>query len=136
MLKRIITGAIMLGVLLPLILIQNRYVEVAYCALGMFMTFVGTYEFTNALYKKNENLKLYRIITPILSSLLTFLVFNATYHLHDLQYQLYAILFFIFGVCLILILILVIETVWPDSHLRHLTVRQSRFLRPIKRLTL
>lgn len=106
MLKRIITGAIMLGVLLPLILIQNKYVELAYCALGMFMTFVGTYEFTNALYKKNPNLKLYRIITPILSSLLTFLVFNATYHLHELQYQLYAILFYIFGVGLILILMI------------------------------
>ena len=99
----------MLAVLFPLILIQNIYVEIAYCFLGMFMTFMGTYEFTNALYKKNNNLKPFRFVIPMFSSMLTFLVFNATYNLTNAYYQFIAMLFYIFIVIVILIMMIFVK---------------------------
>ena len=106
MLKRIITGGVMLAILLPLILINNIVAEVGFCVVGMFMTFMGTFEFVNALYKQNANLKRYRIIVPILSSVLSLLVFNATYNLDDFVYHLYALLFFFVGIIIIFVLMI------------------------------
>ena len=109
MLKRIITGAIMLACLFPLIIIQNIYVEIAYCILGMFMTFMGTFEFTNALYKNNNNLKPFRFIIPMFSSMLAFLVFNATYNLTNAYYQFIAMLFYIFVIVIILVMMIFVK---------------------------
>ena len=81
--KRIITGGIMLGILLPLIIIRHWIAEVGFCVVAMFMTFMGAFEYTNAMYHEKPTLKIYRIVIPIMSSLLCFSAINATYNLRD-----------------------------------------------------
>ena len=112
MVKRIITGGIMLGILLPLIIINHIVAEVGFCIVAMFMTFMGTFEYTNAMYHEKASLKHLRIIIPIMSALICFGAINATINLSDVKYQLYTLLLYIIFV----VIILVIMVFTPDSN--------------------
>lgn len=114
MLKRIITGAIMLGILLPLIIINHYIAEIGFCAVAMFMVFVGAFEYTNAMYHEKASLKKFRIIIPIMSVILAFGCMASTYFLSEVKYQLYVLLAFVFFV--IIILTLMIFTPDSDNH--------------------
>lgn len=104
MLKRIITGAILLGILFPLIIIQSTFCEFAFLAVAIFLSVVGTYEYMNGAYKDNNCLKAYRYLIPIFSGFITFLACNATYNAsvdNNYIYHVYTLLFFIFG-CIVI----------------------------------
>lgn len=76
--KRLITGAIMLAVILPLVLINNEVCEILYCVLTMFMCGVGAYEFVSKAFKDREGLLCFKIIVPIFSVILGFLACQST----------------------------------------------------------
>ena len=111
MVKRIITGGVMLGILLPLIIINHPIAEVGFAIVAMFMTFMGAFEFTNAMYHEKESLKAFRIVIPIMSSIICLSALNATFNLNEVIYQLYTLLLFI--VFVIIIFVMMIFT--PDS---------------------
>lgn len=101
--KRLITGACMFAVLLPLVIINHVVCEILYVALVLFISFVGGFEFMRAnhahnMLEGNETLKAYKIIVPILSSMLAFLCMNATYQYSTegaIIYYLYILGFFV-----------------------------------------
>lgn len=76
--KRLITGAIMLAILLPLVIINTEVTNILFALLAMFMSFVGTYEFISKAFNERKELRLFKIIVPIFSSILTFLTLNFT----------------------------------------------------------
>ena len=49
--KRLITGAIMLSILLPLVIIDSEISKILYLCLAMFMSFVGSYEYVSKALK-------------------------------------------------------------------------------------
>lgn len=81
---RLITGACMFAVLLPLVIIDHFVCEILYAALVVFISSVGTYEYVNGAYLKDKEsnhlvLNKYRYIVPIFSGIIAFLCCNATY---------------------------------------------------------
>lgn len=82
--KRLITGACMFAVLLPLVIINHLICEILYAALVVFISFVGSFEYMNANHKynlmnDNDTLKGYRFVVSIFSSIISLLCLNATY---------------------------------------------------------
>lgn len=76
--KRLITGAIMLAILLPLVIINTKVTYFLFALLAMFMSFVGTYEFISKAFNERKELRFFKIIVPIFSSILTFFILNFT----------------------------------------------------------
>lgn len=71
--KRIITGAVLLSVLVPLIMIDHiKYpiVGTLFLILGVFLSMVASYEMMNMFYTKYPTLKHYRYIIGIFNGLL------------------------------------------------------------------
>lgn len=83
--KRIITGIVYLGILLPLVIINHPITHVLYTILTMFVCFYGSYEVMRAASNSNIqkqdgcNLNVLKYVIPILSSILGFMAINATY---------------------------------------------------------
>lgn len=109
MLKRIITGAIMLGILFPLIIIKSPICEALFAAVVVFISTVGTFEYINGAYKKggsiNPVLKKYRHVVAAFSGVIAFLCCNATYNMckeGDFIYQVYPMIAFVVAVVVIL----------------------------------
>lgn len=71
--KRLITGAIMLSILLPLVIIDSEISKILYLCLAMFMSFVGSYEYVSKAFKDRPEMLVFKIIVPIFSCLLTML---------------------------------------------------------------
>lgn len=76
--KRLITGAIMLAILLPLVIINTDITDTLYVFLAMFMCFVGGYEYVSKAFANRKGLGIYKIIVPIFSSFLAFSACIAT----------------------------------------------------------
>ncbi len=55
--KRLITGACMFAVLLPLVIINHIVCEILYCALVLFISFMGAFEYmrANHIYNLSNN---------------------------------------------------------------------------------
>lgn len=68
----------MLAILLPLVIINTEVTNILFALLAMFMSFVGTYEFISKAFNERKELRLFKIIVPIFSSILTFLTLNFT----------------------------------------------------------
>lgn len=108
--KRLITGACMFAVLLPLVIINHVICEILYCALVLFISFMGAFEYMRANHNynlKNDNntLKYYRFIVPIISMIISFLCMNATYQYSTdgaLIYYLYILIFFVLAVIILI----------------------------------
>ena len=107
--KRLITGACMFAVLLPLVIINHVVCEILYAALVLFISFMASYEFMRAhhnynMQNDNNTLKPYKIVVPIISMMISFLVMNATYQYSNdgqIVYYLYIIGFYVLS-CAIL----------------------------------
>lgn len=113
MLKRIITGAIMLGILLPLIIIKSPICEVLFAVVVVFISVVGTFEYVNGAYKSggsfNPVLKKYRFLVAGFSGMIAFLCCNATYNMckeGNFIYHIYPMLTYLISVIVILFLML------------------------------
>ena len=84
--KRIITGIVYLGILLPLVIINCNFTHVLYTILTMFVCFYGSYEImraaNNSNMQKNDgcNLGILKYIIPSFSSILGFLSIASTYN--------------------------------------------------------
>ena len=72
--KRIITGAIYLGILLPLVILNYNITKIGYLILTMFVTFYGTFEIMRAANNDNKkkgdgcDLGAMTFVIPVLSS--------------------------------------------------------------------
>ena len=103
--KRLITGACMFAVLLPLVIIDHIICEVLYAALVLFISFMGSFEYMRGCHNynqktENNTLKAYKIVVPIISSIIALLCMNATYQYSKeglTIYYLHILLFFIFA---------------------------------------
>lgn len=71
--KRLITGAIMLSILLPLVIIDLKITKILYVCLTMFMSYVGSYEYVSKAFKDRPEMLIFKIIVPIFSCGLTVL---------------------------------------------------------------
>lgn len=78
MLKRTITGAIMVLVLIPLIAIDHVVCEVLFLAVGMILSTIAGWEMMNAFYKKHPSLKYARWFVPVMCGLIVFMTYLAT----------------------------------------------------------
>ena len=107
---RLITGACMFAVLLPLVIINHVICEILYAALVVFISFMGSFEYMRAnhnynLKDNNDTLKAYKIIVPIVSSIISLLLMNATYQYSnegEVIYYLYVLGFFILSVVVLI----------------------------------
>lgn len=102
--KRLITGAIMLAILLPLVIIDNEICEILFCVLALFMTFVGGYEYTSKAILKHPGLKKLKFVIPTFASIVCFLALNGTYQASsgNYMYHFYALLGYLLLVGIIL----------------------------------
>lgn len=106
---RILTGAVLLGVLFPLIIINHPICEVLFAILVVFISSVGTFEYLNGAYKSNGSinpvLKKYRYLVAAFSGVIAFLCCNATYNMckeNDFIYHVYPMIAFVIAVVIIL----------------------------------
>lgn len=124
--KRLITGACMFAVLLPLVIIDHWICEILYAALVLFISFMGGFEYMRAchnynLKSENSSLKAYRIVVPILSSITAFLCMNATYQYSKeglTIYYLYILGFFVLA-SIILIASLIFSKTSTTNDISH-----------------
>ena len=107
--KRIITATVLIAVLVPLILIDHVATKVIFAVIAMFLSGVGSFEIINAMYKESNELKIYRYIMPVLSSILCGLCLFATYKSsldveafkNGFVYHFYVLIFFLLSVVLV-----------------------------------
>lgn len=79
MLKRIITGSIMLAILIPLIAApKNHFAWLWFEYVGIILAMGASYEMMNMFYKKSPALKIYRFVVPIFSGILVYMVYLST----------------------------------------------------------
>ncbi len=79
--KRIITGAIMLAVLIPLIIIDYQVYPIVgqlFLAVGIFLSVVASYEMMRMFYSQYPSLKYLRFLIPVFSGILVYMVYLAT----------------------------------------------------------
>lgn len=103
--KRLITGAIMLAILLPLVIINSDTTDILYTILAMFMCLVGGYEYVSKAFINRKGLTIFKIIVPIFSCLLAFLACSATYQLSnsDMKYKYFILSLLVFLCGLVII---------------------------------
>ena len=78
MLKRTITGAIMVLILIPLIAIDHPICEILFLIVGMGLSTIAGWEMMNAFYTKHKSLKYARWFVPIMCGLIVFMTYLAT----------------------------------------------------------
>lgn len=79
--KRIITGAILLAVLIPLIVIDYQVYPIVghlFLAVGIFLSVVASYEMMRMFYTQYPSLKYLRFLIPVFSGILVYMVYLAT----------------------------------------------------------
>lgn len=92
MIKRLITGAIMLSILLPLVIIDHYVCEVVYACLAVVMATIAGCEFINKASINNPKLAKVKVLCPLLSGVMCFLALNGTYQSSDTGNYLYHML--------------------------------------------
>lgn len=111
--KRIITGAIYLGILLPLVIVNYNITKIGYLILTMFVTFYGTFEIMRAANNDNKkkgdgcDLSAMTFVIPVLSSVLSFFACMATYKFSensffDTSYYLYLLIAYLVSIFVVL----------------------------------
>ena len=100
MIKRLISGVVMLGILLPLVLIDNTICRILYSVLVTFLSAAGCYEYINAASKKMPRLRKFKYVLPVISGIIGVLTCNATFisNAGDHSAQLYPILLYLLSV--------------------------------------
>ena len=117
--KRLITGAIFLSILLPLVIINTKITEILYLFLTMFVCFYSSFEVMragdnhNKLSNDGGNLKILKILIPIFSSIIAFstvisTVKFCTLGLSALHYYLFNLFTYIISAFIILCALVVI----------------------------
>lgn len=89
MIKRLITGAIMLAILLPLVIIDNYVCEIIYACLAVVMSTIAGCEYINKASINNPKMSKFKVVVPLLSGILCFLALNGTYLSSDMSNYLY-----------------------------------------------
>lgn len=107
--KRFITAMVLIAVLVPLILIDHKITKIIFATIAVFLSGVGSYEIISTMYKESIELKWYRYLVPVLSSILSGLCLLATYKTsidslsfqNGFIYHFYVLLFLLFSVSLV-----------------------------------
>lgn len=107
--KRLITAAVLIAVLVPLILIDHTVTKIIFAVIAIFLSGVGSFEIINVMYKESKELKIYRYLMPVLTAILSGLCLLATYKSslditafqNGFIYHFYVLLFFLFSVVLV-----------------------------------
>lgn len=111
--QRLITGAIYLCILLPLVIINTLVTKILYVALTMFVCFYGTFEIMRAAINhnrennENTNINKLKFVIPVLSMILGGLTCYATYQYSTLGVDgfvgyLYVLIFYIVSMFIVL----------------------------------
>lgn len=111
--QRIITGAIYLAILLPLVIFNYTFTKIGYLLLTMFACFYGTYEIMRAGNNHNKlkndgcDLGSLSFVIPVLSSLVAFFACIATYKYNDsgivnVSYYLYLLIAYLVSTFIVL----------------------------------
>ena len=100
MIKRLISGVVMLCILFPLVLIDNTVCRILYSILVIFLSTVGCYEYMKAASDKMPRLKKFKYVLPVLAGLIGVLTCNATNlsNAGDHSAQLYPLLLYLLSV--------------------------------------
>lgn len=107
--KRIITAMFLVLILVPLIVIEHNITKILFAVVTCVFSGIGSFEIINTMYKESPELKKYRILIPVLSSVLCFLALLATYMTsldivtikENFIYHFFVLLFFMFSLCLV-----------------------------------
>lgn len=107
--KRVITAMFLVLILVPLIVIEHNITKILFAILTCVLSGIGSYEIINTMYLESPELKRYRILVPILSSLLCGLTLLATYMTsldivtikENFVYHFFVLVFFMFSLCLV-----------------------------------
>jgi len=75
---RIITGAVLMAILIPLIAIDHIVAEIGFLIVGIFLSIMAAYEMMNMFYTQSPSLRIIRYIIPIFSGVLTYIVYFST----------------------------------------------------------
>lgn len=67
---RIITGLVLMAIIVPLVVIAG----IPFLILGIVLSMIASFEMMNMFYTKSESLKKVRFVVPILTGILTFMV--------------------------------------------------------------
>lgn len=76
--QRTITALFLIAILVPLVLIDHVIAEYGFIIIGVFLSTFGTYELINMMEKESNSLKIFKIIVPVFSGILTILACLAT----------------------------------------------------------
>ncbi|MCK9536233.1 MAG: phosphatidate cytidylyltransferase [Bacilli bacterium] len=108
---RIITGAVLLAIIIPLIAIDHTIAEVGFLIVGIFLSVTASYEMMNMFYMKSPSLHKLRYIIPVFSGILTYTVyFSATRGL-DISSETYENFIYHFLVSVVFIAFIVISII-------------------------
>ncbi|HHZ18785.1 MAG TPA: phosphatidate cytidylyltransferase [Acholeplasmataceae bacterium] len=77
---RIITGAVMLAVIIPLIVIDHIAAEIGFLIVGIFLSVTGAYEMMNMFAKTSPALSRLKYVIPVFSGIMTFVIYYSTTH--------------------------------------------------------
>ena len=107
--KRVITAMFLVLILVPLIVIEHNITKILFAILTCVLSGIGSYEVINTMYLESPELKRYRVLVPILSSLLCGLTLLATYMTsldivnikENFIYHFFVLVFFMFSLCLV-----------------------------------
>lgn len=76
--KRVITGALILLIITPLIAIDHVIAEIGFLVVGIFLSVTAAYEMMNMFYTKSPSLKHLRYVIPVFTGILTYTVYFST----------------------------------------------------------
>lgn len=100
--KRVITGAVLLAIFLPLIIIDHiKYpiVGTLFLILGVFLSMVASYEMMNMFYLRYPSLKTLRYIIPVFSGLLVLGIHYSNHFEYSLEI-IFLLIFVLFSLLL------------------------------------
>lgn len=110
--KRVITGAILLALFIPLIMIDHKeypIVGTLFLILGIFLSMVASYEMMNMFYSKYPSLKNYRFFIGIFNGLLVLAIHYSSKFSYSIEILL----------LLLIILIIMMFTIFTKHSTAH-----------------
>lgn len=108
--KRIVTGAVLMAVLIPLIVMElTPVVTYLFLAVGIFLSVVATYEILNMYQTKYPTIRNQRFIVPVFSGILVYVIYRDVMNYQNLVIPLYLLF-------VIIILGITIFTKHSDIH--------------------
>ncbi|MFA6722533.1 MAG: phosphatidate cytidylyltransferase [Bacilli bacterium] len=108
---RIITGAALLAVIIPLIVINHKIAEIGFLLVGIFLSVTAAHEMMSMFAKKSPSLSRLKYIIPVFSGILTYVVYFSTTRGLDIASDTYENFIYHFLVSVVFIAFVVISII-------------------------